>query len=326
MNHGRNFLLLTLAGVTQSYSCPNFCDCELTVPSRTDLVMGFLLICSSCSNYRSCYPGSDSIGVLTNAGRLFKLDAENLARIPKGVYSACGAVPSGYPLFTLRIQGIESFQINYCFDQLPCTIRNFQGAPLPSSGSLIVIPQNTTCGTATGAIHDFPNKGVSLSPSANGHTYSFGTDPIDASYTPMQYRVCWRSDSGALSVPAGTLIVHSYETYYREFVVTDPDWQPFDSIWKITFLSLLLLVAISAAALLPPLIGYLKSLRKKPSLDTTNRGDPIIARMCDEEVSVNTIKALSLIVNLPEPEVTERVRVRRKRSELAHAIFCVSDM
>ena len=326
VNRSRNFFVLTLAGFTQSYSCANFSDCKLTVPETLGLAASLVSICSSCSNLRSCYPASDSIPVPTSAGRLYDFDAENLASIPRGVYSVCVPESTADPLFTLRIQGIESFQMNYCFDQIPCTIKNFQGSPLPSSGSLVVIPMTTTCFShGNPPIDDFPNQGVSSPPSLNGSTYSFGATAINASQIPAQYRVCWRSETGDLRVPAGTLIIHSFEIYYRKYVMTAPDWQPYDSVAKIFFLSLVLLVAVGIAATLPSLISLVKNRRKRTTIPTIH-ADPIIARMCDEEVSEDITKALSMILHIPEESVSDRLRTRRQRSQLAHAIYCVSDI
>jgi hypothetical protein len=282
-------------------------------------------ICSSCSNLHSCFPGSDSIPSIDKTGlRLFKFDASNLGRIPRGVYSVCGWSDSNKPLLTLRIQGIESFQINYCFDQLPCTVQHFQGNPLPTNGSLVVIPANATCDPDDPpSVHDFPNLGSSYPPTSNGSTYSFGSTPLNVSYTPVQYRVCWRSPAGTLVVPAGSLIIHSFETYYRQYVVTSPDWQPYDSVLKIVFLSSVLLLAIAAAALLPQLTARIKRSRKR-TVESVRMVDPIIARMCDEEVGEDTTKRLALIVT--EPCMTRRMRTRLGRSKLAHEIYCVSEM
>lgn len=311
--------------MTQSYSCANFRDCLVTVTVSIETMSESVRICSSCSNLHSCFSGSDSIPSIDKSGlRLFKFDASNLERIPRGVYSVCGWSVSNIPLFTLRIQGIESFQINYCFDQLPCTVQHFQGNPLPTNGSLVVVPTSATCDRDDlPSVHDFPNLGSSYPPTSNGSTYSFGSTPINVSYTPVQYRLCWRSPAGTLVVPAGSMIIHSFETYYRQYVVTSPDWQPYDSVLKIVFLSSVLLLAIAAAALLPPLIARIKRSRKR-TVECTIPVDPIIARMCDEEVGVDTRKRLALIVT--QGSMTRRMRTRLRRSQLAHEIYCVSDI
>lgn len=319
------FFVLTLTARTQTYSCANFKECSIEIQSTLEVSAYSVRVCSSCSNDRSCFPISDSLPIFEPSGKLvLRFEARNMALIPKGVYSVCGRGYGDGQLFTLRIRGIETFQVNYCYDRVPCSIDDFQGDPLPEYGNLTMIPFNSSCDfPISSSLKEFPNHGFSYSPVSNGTFYSFGPDPINLSSLPTQYRVCWLSPLDSVAVPSGTIIIQSFEFYYRHFIETSPTWQPYDSPIKIYILSTILFLAIVAAVISPIIIGLIKKIHE-PKRRTELNIHPIIARMCDNEVDEDTSSRLESITKVSHPG--NRMQTRTRRSELAFKIFSVSEL
>lgn len=284
------------------------------------------MICASCSHRKSCFGGIESAVSIPRVGYWFsRFSAKQLSTIPTGVYSICSDSQDTRTLLKFRLQGLDSFQVNYCYDQLPCQISSLKGNPLPTGGFLAVIHLNSTCADSLPSrVVSFPNEGLSQ-PALNG-SYSFGSSIINTSTVPVQFKLCWISPSQDLRISVGTMIVQSFETFYRNFVITDQGWEPFDSSVKIFLLSFILVFAISAAFFIPIIEATYTARRKSRKPNEINTDNPIIARMCDDEVDEELVKSVETLLSVETDRVTNRVRIRQKRKELAHKIYCVSDL
>ena len=248
-----------------------------------------------------------------------------MVMLPKGFYSVCSSSSGDKPVFTLRVCGINSFQVNYCYDQVPCSVNAFQGDPIPEYGNLAILPFNSTCFSSSKTTSErFPNEGVSFAPVSKGRIYSFGPDPINLPTVPAQYRVCWMPPNASHVVPAGTLIIQPFEVYYRQFIETSPDWEPYDSPVKIYILSTILFLAVGVAVVSPFVMALIKRFRTAQRRKTDSNLHPIIARLCDEEVGEDTTGRLQTIDSVPHPG--ERMQTRMRRSEIAFKLFSVSEL
>ena len=208
--------------------------------------------------------------------------------------------------------GPTGFQLQVCYDRLPCVIEKLEGSGFGPGNSIHVSNPSSSCRNQSfvAPIPSFPNGGLS-DPSLNGQRYTFGPQVVNESALPVYFRMCWiPSHNVSASLDAGILRIDSYEEYYRTHVVSR-DWSPYEPSWKIWLMSIMIPV-IPALMFLFSFIKNRMQSQQNPDESSTMESLPaVILRNCPKPP-----ENLSELLNLYSTSKVNIAEIRRARSSL----------